>query len=739
MPRIDLLTIRPSHSTHDVVVDDWITTDDEDPQICFDRPLRAGWYRFSLDIESDGEIEPQVYFDMGGGFSEAFSVRLHRAANAHVFEGVVKFPAPATRLRLDPINRQGRFLLRSFVAERLGSARLALRLAKHGFSVMLADPAGFAVRLPTYIDALRRPYFLKLPDPATVRKRTTPASYRDWIAQKDFDSERDSVKLRQTIEGLENTPLISVVMPVYNTPERPLREAIESVCNQIYDNWQLCIADDCSTKSHVRRILTEYASRDRRIKVTYRPQNGHISEATNSAFELADGEWIALLDHDDVLRPHALAEVALEVARHPEAELIYSDEDKLDAWGRRYDPYFKPDFSRELFRSQNYLNHLTVHRAANIRAVGGWRRGFEGSQDYDLNLRVLERVNFRNVRHIPKILYHWRALEGSTASAGDEKSYAYEAGLRALKEHVTRMGLDATVVPAPDTPFYRLRFAVPEPAPLVSLIVPTRDKVELLRGCIESILTKTTYAPYEIIVVDNGSVEEETLAYLKDIGRLENVRVLSWRKPFNYSAINNFAVAKAKGTILGLINNDIEVISPDWLTEMVSWAVQDDVGCVGAKLYYADDTIQHAGVILGIGGVAGHAHLGLPRGSPGYFGRAVVLGNFSAVTGACLIVRKSVYEKAGGLDVENLKVAFNDVDFSLKVRRLGLQNVWTPYAELYHLESASRGREDSEAKRERFLREVKYMITRWGNELGADPYYSPNLTRTRGDFSIGDK
>ncbi len=305
-------------------------------------------------------------------------------------------------------------------------------------------------------------------------------------------------ELKQQLTQIDKTPLISVLMPVYNTPERLLREAIESVRAQIYENWELCIADDCSTRPRVRSVLNEYAQRDPRIKVVFRDKNGHISQASNSALELVTGEWVAMLDHDDVLRPHALAEIVLEVGRHPDAELIYSDEDKIDSEGRRYDPCFKPDFSRELFRSQNYLNDLTVHPAENIRAVGGWRPGFEGSQDYDLNLRIFERIAADRIRHIPKVLYHWRAVEGSTALDGSQKSYAYVAGLRALEEHVERMGLPAKAEEGPGTPCYRLRFFVPEPQPLVSLIVPTRDKVKLLRGCVESIREKTTYGNYEI-------------------------------------------------------------------------------------------------------------------------------------------------------------------------------------------------------------------------------------------------
>jgi GT2 family glycosyltransferase len=526
-------------------------------------------------------------------------------------------------------------------------------------------------------------------------------------------------------------------MPVYNTPETLLRAAIDSVFGQVYDNWQLCIADDCSVAPHVRKVLNNYAARDKRVKVIFRQENGHISRATNTAFSLAEGDWIALLDHDDLLRPHSLAEVAMEINRHPEAEIIYSDEDKLDQRNNRYDPYFKPDFSRELFRSQNYLNHLTVHRAQNISAVGGWRTGFEGSQDYDLSLRIFERIDAKNIRHIPKVLYHWRAVEGSTASSGAEKTYAYEAGFRALQEHVARTKLAANVEDVPNTPFYRLRFSIPKNRPLVSLIIPTRDEVQLLQGCIRSILEKTTYPKYEILIINNRSTRNDTYTYFSELKKLPNVRVIPYDKPFNYSAMNNFAVSEAQGPIVGLINNDIAVISPDWLTEMVSWAAQDDIGCVGAKLYYANDTIQHAGVILGIGGVANHAHLGLRRGSPGYFGRAIVPGNFSAVTAACMIVRKFVYDQVGGLDAVNLPVAFNDVDFSLRVHQAGYQNVWTPYAELYHFESMSRGKDDTEEKRARFLREVNYMMHRWRDELALDPNYSPNFTNMRGDFSIG--
>lgn len=561
-------------------------------------------------------------------------------------------------------------------------------------------------------------------------------SYDEWVKSKDTLTASDLEQIREAAGSLANQPLISVLMPVYNPTVACLDEAIRSVREQVYDNWELCIADDCSTDPAIRSLLKDHAAQDRRIKIVFRASNGHISRATNSAFELARGQWIAGLDHDDILRPHALAEVAFLLDRCPDAEVIYSDEDKIDNSGRRYDPYFKPDYTQELFRSQNYLNHLTVHRASNIRAVGGWRAGFEGSQDYDLNLRIIERLDPANIRHIPRILYHWRAVEGSTARAGGEKSYAHGAARKALEEHVARLGLQADIIEVEDTPYFRLKHDLPPHVPLVSIIIPTRNGLELLRGCVESIHERTTYPHYEILVVDNNSDDPATLDYLDELASSSDVRVLRYNGPFNFSAINNAAVAQANGDFVTLLNNDIEVISPDWLTEMVSWAMQPDTGCVGAKLYYGDGTIQHAGIILGIGGVAGHSHKHFAGNSRGYFSRLKLCQNISAVTAACLLIRTSIYRQVGGLNETDLKVAFNDVDFCLRVQDSGYTNIWTPFAELFHLESTTRGHEDTPQKKERFQREVIYMKREWGDRLMNDPYYSPCLTVKREDFSI---
>jgi glycosyltransferase involved in cell wall biosynthesis len=564
---------------------------------------------------------------------------------------------------------------------------------------------------------------------------TPTRDYHDWIARHERGRGTSRAEMRRRARKVPGQPLISIIMPTYNTPVALLRAAIDSVLAQIYENWQLCIADDASSDREVHELLAAYAEADQRIKVVYREERGGIALASNSALGLVTGKWVAMLDHDDLLAPHALLSVADAIKARPGTQLLYSDEDKITESGRRYGVYFKPDFSLELFRSQNYLNHLTVHRAENIRAVGGWRSGFDGSQDYDLNLRIVERLPASAIRHIPEVLYHWRVVAGSTALAPDEKRYAYTAGLRALNDHINRLKLPATVEQAPGVPYYRVRFALPRPAPFVSIVIPTRDKVELLRMSVGGILDKTSYEPFEILVIDNGSAEAEALDYLDELAETPRVRVLPYPHPFNYAAINNFGAREAKGDILALLNNDIEVVAADWLSEMVSYAAQDGIGCVGAKLYYPNRSIQHAGVILGIGGVAGHAHKHFPPHEAGHFGRLKVVQNFSAVTGACLVVRKSVYLEAGGLD-EALTVAFNDVDFCLKVRDAGYRNVWTPYAELIHHESLSRGHEDTRARIRRFRGEIDFMKKKWSNALEADPFYSPHLTLEAEDFSI---
>lgn len=561
--------------------------------------------------------------------------------------------------------------------------------------------------------------------------------YGQWLEKYGQLSTEQTQQVVARIESLANKPKISVLMPVYNAPVGYLHEAIESVCSQLYPEWELCIADDASPNQEVRDVLREYAQKDSRIKVVEREQNGHISEATNSALDVATGDFIALMDHDDKLPNDALYWVAETILANPEVALIYSDEDKITADGAtRYDPNFKSQWNPELLLNQNCISHLGVYKTDLAKEIGGFRKGFEGAQDWDFALRFTEKVEREHIIHIPRILYHWRAIEGSTAVDGDEKPYALVAGLKAVQEHCDRLKIDAEVVGHPERHYARVRYEIPTPQPMVSMIIPTRNGLEVLSVCIESILGKTTYPNYEIIIVDNGSDCPETLAYLDKLQQEHtNVVVLRDESPFNYSALNNKAAAIAKGEILALINNDVEVITPDWLTEMVGHVIQAQNGAVGARLWYPDDTLQHGGVIL-VGGVAGHAHKHLPKGMPGYACRAIVAQNYSAVTAACLVVRKVVFEQVGGLNENDLTVAFNDIDFCLKVQEAGYLNVWTPYAELYHYESKTRGFEDTPEKQARFAKEVAYMRSRWGNQLDADPFYNPNLTMAREDFSL---
>jgi len=560
--------------------------------------------------------------------------------------------------------------------------------------------------------------------------------YGSWIRQFDSLSDDDEQAMRAGAARLMYRPRLSVVMPVYNTDERWLRAAIQSVRDQLYDNWELCIADDASPKPRVREVLRELESQDPRIKVHYRSVNGHISAASNSALALASGEFIVLLDHDDVLPRHALAAVAYELNRHPDADLVYSDEDKMDESGRRFAPYFKSDWNPELFYGQNMISHLGVYRREIVLRIGGFREGFEGSQDYDLALRVIEQTEPRRIRHIPHVLYHWRAIRGSVALAGGEKLYAHEAARRAIQDHLDRMGVPASCERAPIVPeHHRLRYRLPAVRAHVTIVIPTRDGVELLARCIDSITSRSTYAPYDIVILDNGSSLPESLAYFERAQQDARVSILRVDEPFNFSRLNNLAAARARGALLCFLNNDMEVISPNWLEEMVSLADRDDVGAVGAMLYHSDDTVQHGGVILGLGGVAAHAHRGMLRGDVGYFGRAALTQTLSAVTAACLMVRKKAFEGVGGFD-EALAVAYNDVDLCLRLRQAGLRNVWTPFAELYHFESASRGADTQGAARARLLSEAELLRTRWSDALDADPYFNPNLSLDRPDFAL---
>jgi glycosyltransferase involved in cell wall biosynthesis len=558
--------------------------------------------------------------------------------------------------------------------------------------------------------------------------------YARWIRCYDQLQRQDVKYIREQIAQFHHSPLISVLLPVYNSNLKWLGRAILSVQKQLYPRWELCIVDDASTERKLWPFLQKYARRDSRIKLMRRMENGHISAASNDALGLANGDFVALLDHDDELAPTALYFVALALNENRELQLLYSDEDKLDARSRRSDPYFKSDWNPELLLAQNFVLHLGVYRTDLVRRVGGFRIGFEGSQDYDLTLRCIEQIRLEQIKHLPHVLYHWRMADESTASYATAKPYAQEAARRAVQEHLDRTGVAATVAPHHGV-YLRTKYARPAEQPIVSIVIPTRDRASCLQKCLESIFEKTVYRNYEVIVLDNESHESETLEYLAALGKRERVHVERIEGAFNYSRLNNRGVELSRGSFIALLNNDVEVISNSWLSEMVSHALRPEVGMVGARLWYPNRTIQHGGVILGAGGIASHAHVGL-RHEHGYFGRANLAQNLSAVTAACAVVRREVYLQLGGFDEVNLTVTFNDVDFCLRLREAGYWIVWTPYAELVHHESVSRGFDDSTPKQLRCLAEIDYMKAKWGHVLQRDPFYNPNLSLGEDLFTL---
>lgn len=567
-------------------------------------------------------------------------------------------------------------------------------------------------------------------------KQQVHDSYKRWLSLYDTCTVDAGLAMAEGIAARADAPRISIVVPVYNTPAEFLEAAIASVEQQLYPHWQLCLVDDASNLPHVREILDAAQARDRRIEVTYRKKNGHISRASNTALEMATGDFVALLDHDDLLAPHALLMVADAILRHADVGLIYSDEDKIGFDGQRCDPYFKPDYSPELLRSQNYISHLGVYRRSLLIELGGFRVGFEGSQDYDLVLRVVERLQPQQIVHIPHVLYHWRLLPGSVAVGPEAKPYAYVAAERALQGHIERTLLPAKVRPAASPGLYHVKFAVPTPAPHVTIIVPSRDNPDMLRRCVHSLRTHTHYPHMDILLVDNDSYTEAGRAAFVSLASFDGVSVMPYPKAFNFSAINNRAVEQARGTLVCLVNDDVEALHGDWLEQMVGFAVRDDIGAVGARLLYPDSRIQHGGVVLGVGGIASHAYRQSDSRAPGYFGRAKLCQNVSAVTAACMLVKKADYLAVGGFD-ESLAVAYNDVDFCLRLSARGKRHVWTPHATLTHHESASRGIDELHAHgRPEFKREWLDMQQRWRAQIDNDPLYNPNLTRDRDDYSL---
>ncbi|WP_410209789.1 glycosyltransferase family 2 protein [Aquirhabdus sp.] len=615
------------------------------------------------------------------------------------------------------------------------------------FSITLHLGGGFAGVIKKVIRLYRRNgfsgvwYGLKLiyaqclPDPTIGSDHFDRNDYTEWVKRYDTVTPEIKQLLASKINNFIRLPLISIVMPTYNSKPEWLKEAIDSVIQQIYPNWELCIADDASSNQEfIYPTLKSYAEQDKRIKVIFCEQNGHISTASNKALSLASGEWVVLLDHDDVLSAHALFWIVDTILNYPEVQLIYSDEDKLDEYGNRSVPYFKCDWNQDLFYSHNMFCHLGAYRTSLIHKIGGFRTGFEGAQDYDLTLRCIEHIRPNQIQHIPRLLYHWRVHSDSTSKSLESKPYAISAGERALNEHFSRQKVNAKATFEQNG--YRIQYGLPERLPLVSIIVNINSELALVRQCVQSILNKTTYHNYEILIIDNEIKDTSVRKYLEHVQKNGHVRIISYTKNTNHAKLNNETALQAQGDVITFINTNISVISPLWLTEMVSVAIQSEVGIVGTQLWYPNHHSQHSGIILGIDGWIGHAHKGFSRSSNGYIGRMAVISGFSAVSGDCFSIQKSVFTALGGLDDVNLQSSCTDIDLCLRARSMGYRNVWTPYAEMYYHESELQTSYNSYEYPYTFIKESEYVKKKWATFFLNDPAYNPNLTLEHEDFSL---
>ncbi len=572
-----------------------------------------------------------------------------------------------------------------------------------------------------------------------LRERMEPEEvpYGPWFEAKKPD---EAALLAMRNSPVIGGPLISVVVPVYRTPERFLRELIKSLLAQTYPTWELVLADATEMDAPPRageRTPSEtaraYAARDPRIRLVRLSNNAGISGNTNAAMAAATGHYLAFADHDDLLAPQALYRMAEAIVKE-EADFLYSDEDKVDAEGtKHYQPHFKPDFNLDLLRSNNYITHLLVVKRSLAEAAGPFREEMNGAQDYDFIFRCAEKAE--RIVHIPEVLYHWRTHEASTADNPMSKQYAYEAGKRAIEEHLQRVGCPGEVELLPDFGFYRVHYPV-QGQPLVSVIIPNKDAAEELAACLDALLANT-YENIEVLVVENNSTTQEIFEYYRELADNPRIRLLRWKQGFNYSAINNYAARAARGEYLLFLNNDVRgTITKDWLSEMLGVCQRPEVGAVGAKLYYPDNTVQHAGIVIGIGGVAGAMFVGLPKWRSGYLHKANLMQDLSACTAACLLVKREAFRKVGGFE-ERLSIAFNDVDLCLRLREADYLVVYDPYAELYHDESKTRGPEDTPEKVRRFQSEIDYMRVRWKQILkNGDPMYNKNLSLQKWNYSL---
>jgi GT2 family glycosyltransferase len=729
-----LITWQQLEPLPDALAGSWLSLD-SDPQFLVPCWFPAGWARIRLKMTSPVQGRVEVYADTGEGFSPAACVeRLNLGREGVDRDFFVYFPRPVRAVRLDPLDVEGEFRLELFKVQavpapvalaRACAGKLALlwkhrrlgRSLRRGLALLLTGR--FRQVLQRLAGGLEQPAYL-------APERHQVQAYEVWQRHHRL-TDADRSRMRDETAAMPDPPLISVLMPVYNGPEPYLSLAIESVLRQTYPHWELCIADDASTASHVRPVLEQYAARDPRIRIAYRPRRGNIAAASNSALALAQGDYVALLDQDDEIAEHALFKMAQALVGDRQLDMVYSDEDKLEIDGRRGDPFFKPDWSPEYFLTCMYTCHLGVYRAALVREVGGFRSEFDTAQDYDLALRLVARTS--RIAHVPDVLYHWRKLPGSTALSHVGKPQANEAARRALVSYLKTVGQKGTVEPGPLNGLHRVRFAVAG-RPRVSIVIPTASRGARIRGkettyiamCVESIRRKSSYKNYEIIVVDNDDMPP---ALRQQLERWR-VRHVTYAEPFNLASKINLAAAKAQGDHLVLLNDDIEVLAEDWLECMLEYSQQPGIGAVGARLLFPDGRLQHVGVTIQ-GGNPTHPFYGNPAQDIGYGAGNVLVRNFSAVTGACLMTRMDVWQELGGFD-EAFPLNYNDVDYCLRLIERGRRVVYTPYAQLYHHEGAS--------KEGLHQHELDAFKARWGERWAHDPYYNPNLSNRYHDYRI---
>jgi GT2 family glycosyltransferase len=692
-------------------------------------PLQ-GWVRLRATVKSAVSSRACLYVDTGGAFHQQDHFELASVMGRTEIERVIYLKSPTYLFRFDPIQAHGEFSVESFSLQPWSTLWFHSEAIGRNLLMMITDKGSHRpslwLGLKLLITGRWTTFHQQLV--ANFESLTTGNQYDQWRRQHEITDFRRQ-EMRDLSHRWLGAPTISIVMPVFNVPEIYLRKCIDSVLKQIYPFWELCIADDGSTKPHIRKVLEEYAGKDSRIKVVFQPKNTGISAASNAALQLATGQFIALLDHDDEIPEHALFKVAEAIVADPDLDMIYSDEDKLTPAGKRHDPFFKPDWSPEYFLACMYTCHLGVYRADLIRAIGGWRSQFDGAQDYDLALRIVSASE--KIVHIPDVLYHWRVIPTSTASGASAKPQAYGRARKALEEHLIRLGRQGRVEDGPSIGFHRVQYDI-RGNPLVSIIIPSACKRVQLHGrdtwfvleCVRSIRKRSTYANVELIVLDNDDMPGDLSAALEPL----DVRLMSFTAPFNLASKINLGARAALGEHLLILNDDVEVIAKDWIQSMLEYSQWPEIGAVGAQLLFPNGTQQHNGVNL-LEGKPGHPFYQFPGDHPGYFNSSAVHRNWSAVTGACMMTRRDVFHAVGGFS-EQFPLNYNDVDYCLKVNQLGKRIVYTPYAKLYHHESVSKAGTD--------IAELEAFKAKWADRIPLDPYYNPNLTMQTCNFQIGN-